>query len=72
MKAILVIDMPTNCAKCKLAHLQGIGESICNAVDWDRRPEWCPLKPMPKRKDILDSRMKTAIGWNECIEEIEK
>ena len=43
MKAVLVIDMPTNCSKCKLSYLQGIGESICNAVDWDDRPSWCPL-----------------------------
>lgn len=44
MKAILVIDLPKNCAECKLMFLQGIGEGICNAVDWEERPSWCPLK----------------------------
>lgn len=79
MKAILVIDMPTNCAKCKLAHLQGIGESICNAVDWSRRPSWCPLKPLPEVRDThchYDDweleRIKNAEsrGFNWCIDEI--
>ena len=46
MKAILVIDLPKNCAECKLMFLQGIGEGICNAVDWEERPSWCPLRPI--------------------------
>ena len=51
MKAVLVVDMPKNCAECKLMYLQGIGESICNAVDWEERPSWCPLKRMPEKKE---------------------
>lgn len=79
MKAILVIDMPTNCAKCKLSHLQWIGESICNAVDWEERPLWCPLRPLPNKKpvsyhdDLFGEVEKNFnnIGWNACLEEIE-
>ena len=51
-KSILVIDTPKNCAECKLIHLQGIGESICNAVDWSRRPSWCPLRPLPDKMEV--------------------
>ena len=79
-KSILVIDTPKNCAECKLMYLQGIGESICNAVDWKRRPLWCPLKPLPDKKpvsyhdDIYGDVEKnyTNIGWNLCLEELEK
>lgn len=63
MKAILVIDMPKNCAECKLMYLQGIGEAICNAVDWEERPSWCPLRPMPMKRistvDWLYTKMQT-------------
>ena len=77
-KSILVIDTPNNCAECKLMYLQGIGESICNAVDWERRPSWCPLRPMPSRKNNNESEMVGCLqmdigytlGWNECLEEI--
>ena len=81
MKAILVIDMPKNCAKCKLQYLQGVGEAICNAVDWDERPSWCSLKPMPtKKKPLFDPDhceiekeikiVHEIIGYNRCIDEI--
>lgn len=75
MKAILVIDMPKSCAECKLIHLQGIGESICNAVDWEERPSWCPLRPLPDREN--PARLKDGTyfkaydtGWNDCLAEI--
>ena len=73
-KAILVIDMPKNCAECKLMYLQGIGESICNAVDWEERPSWCPLKPIPSFKavDLNDARdvVMFCHGYNTCLNEI--
>lgn len=71
MKAILVIDLPKNCAECKL-------ESICNEVDWEERPSSCPLKPMPEKKEreswgdneyaFYNNLHK--MGWNDCIDEI--
>ena len=71
-KSILVIDTPNNCAECKLMYLQGIGESICNAVDWERRPSWCPLRPLPKRIPTNEYGYMTPYGsvWNACIDEI--
>lgn len=68
MKAILVIDLPKNCAECKL-------ESICNAVDWEERPSSCPLKPLPDCPDVPDTIANDVayiIGWNDCIVEISK
>ena len=74
MKAVLVIDMPKNCAECKLIHLQGIEESICNVVDWEERPSWCPIKPLPETKDIGypndDYDVGFGDGWDACLKEI--
>lgn len=67
MKAILVIDMPSDCAsgcpvKCRI---RGI----------NHRPSWCPLKPMPEK--LTESKVEWGEsrgyqgGWNDCIEEIE-
>ena len=75
-KSILVIDTPKNCAECKLMFLQGIGESICNAVDWEERPSWCPLKPLPEPKDMGypndDYDVGFGDGWDACLKEMEK
>ena len=73
-KSVLVIDTPKNCSECKLIFLQGIGKSICNAVDWEERPSWCPLKPIPQKME--ESWMETPndcdyrLGRNDCIDEI--
>lgn len=71
MKAILVIEMPKNCAECKLIYLQGIGEGICNAVDWEERPKWCPLRPIPEKQvnkpNTGGFTRGFTYGWNECI-----
>ena len=78
MKAVLVIDMPNNCEECKIIHLQGHGESICDSGDWSKRPDWCPLKPLPqtiayemtdtqttKAVELIDNAFK--LGWNTCL-----
>ena len=41
MKGILVVNIPKNCAGCKFRF------DICSAVDWEERPSWCPIKPLP-------------------------
>ena len=77
MKAILVIDMPKNCAECKLIHLQGIGEGTCNAVEWEERPSRCPLRLLPQKKETRYGVQYSGLaeeyrkeGWNECLDAI--
>ena len=71
-KAILVIYMPKNCAGCKFRF------NICSAVDWEERPSWCPIKPLPEKKPDRaywhDDEFSEGYrdGWNACLEEIEK
>lgn len=41
-----------------------------------KRPDWCPLKPLPRRKykkekrDWYNYASPYLAGWNECIDEI--
>lgn len=89
MKAILAIDMPegcVNCALCRMENRKGYNDYICvpqnqlapMAIGTDK-PDWCPLRPMPKKKPEPQSkRLATdvwdrfyTIGWNKAIEAIE-
>lgn len=52
MKAVLVIDMPKNCAECRI-RFSGEPNEWCwylrhGLDDIKAKPSWCPLKPMPK------------------------
>lgn len=63
MKAVLVIDMPTDCPECPMAHWNKLDEFTgCEAVSGKKyaindkeyaesscRPSWCPLRPLPKK-----------------------
>ena len=51
MKAILVIDMPSNCKDCNKLVRKG-----CLKGDYrkEQRPKACPLKPLPHTLDDLD------------------
>lgn len=74
-KAILIFDMPNHCYECPMEH------DIACTVSWKEvesldRPEWCPLKPLPKREpehftsngeEVHDVYFQ---GWNDCLDEI--
>ena len=76
-KAVLVMDMPECCFKCKLQDF-----SYCriayNRHVGEGRPDWCPLRELPEREtgmpdaDDLGAEYVrgTADGWNACLEEI--
>ena len=74
MKAILVIDMPKGCCECNCA-IDLCHGTIPSQEWYNKRPSWCPLKPMPRKKQISlreDYDAYYKMGWNDCIEEIEK
>lgn len=81
MKAILIIDMPSNCAECPCGYDDFYCQQKYKELNEKVRPKWCPLKPMPlKYKDyqiadalLLDEyKAGKLIGWNACLEEIEE
>lgn len=79
-KSVLVIDTPENCGKCKF-----ISTFWCRAIHCRRVPNndvipgWCPLKPLPERKEYIvpidnveSQKDIIAVGWNACINAITK
>lgn len=78
-KAVLVFDMPEICKECPICAsyeiMSSIEEYICTVkninVDLNNKPEWCPLKPLPKRRKGYDSIKwqwgEYEDGWNHCI-----
>lgn len=84
-KAILVMDMPENCLECPLEYGVAVNNkillnhNICNGcgkpnADSTKKPDWCPLRPMPARKKETDAtadyeyyRMQ---GYNMCVDEL--
>lgn len=79
-KAILVLDMPVHvCQKCDLCYPCGCNQFLCAAMDKEipdgEIPDWCPLKPLPQKKEIEGLNITTwvkSLGYNECIDDILK
>lgn len=82
-KAILVMDMPENCFKCKLSNW--LNCRITNKCHvGEGRPYWCPLQEPPeKKKEIELQEYKGSVktwkvplienkGFNACLDEILK
>jgi len=92
MKAILVIDMPSDCWKCPM-HIDGLDDEneeimVCNAEKieshYGEKPSWCPLKPMPMKRETHVYWNSVGIGnvptheisdydkgWNDCVDFME-
>lgn len=98
-KAILILDkMPRDCPCCPVAHYNKLDEFTgCDIVGGKRyamtteegyrytseRPTWCPLKPLPSKKEVkgdfykqreIATHQTTLIdfdkGYNKAIDEI--
>ena len=80
-KAILVIDMPTDCEDCPLFKDGDKGMRKCEAsrkgTEWDYykvRPDWCPLRELPQKQTVhsIDTAHHRFAkdGWNACLNEI--
>lgn len=64
-KAIIVIDMPSGCYECpfELEVMVNnkilLNHNICKGcgkpnTDSTKKPDWCPLRPMPEKKQELN------------------
>jgi hypothetical protein len=62
-KAILLIDMPNSCDGCPLFS-NFYSDMCCKALNnrginypypKDFRQDWCPLKPVPEKRDLMKS-----------------
>ena len=88
-KSVLVIDTPENCISCSISRdCSNILETctfcpITGKCVLDKEaesiPDWCPLKPLPERKEYIapidnveSQKDIIAVGWNACIDAITK
>lgn len=87
-KALFVMDMPESCMDCQFCYEYHEGIEACCTVtrepsndDMYRiikedycqgKPDWCPLKPMPEKKNFWSEEHggKFSEGWNACIDAI--
>lgn len=87
-KSVLVINTPPCCEDCPCSAIvkapQKTWEAYCELCEKFNnkimtKPEWCPLKPMPERKDgtfrwtgFDDVADESYLhGWNACLDELE-
>ena len=87
MKAVLVIDeMPTECIECQFCRILADDkptETRCiltakrNEDGVNTRAEWCPLRPLPQKKETRNDIQYRGLaeeyrkeGWNECLDAI--
>ena len=87
-KSVLVIDTPGSCMGCNFFIFDGdtnmdscMTRETARSVDLEKydKPEWCPLKPLPEKKEYVDPTSSAkakkniiAVGWNTCINMIVK
>lgn len=74
MKAILVVDMPSDCVKCNQ-----FAFDCCHAIKREierenivqcTRPDWCPLKPMPQPIYVEVNKIEDIMHTEFSIEDI--
>lgn len=80
-KCVLVMDMPDKCWDCPLCQsyincnkCQGKDNLLGETYLFHKKPDWCPLKPLPKKQELTfhePGQDAITMGWNACIEEIE-
>ena len=87
-KAVLVMDMPENCADCQLADDDPSGLYCPLADDYydgtdstEDKASWCPLRELPEKKETVHPQEcydnsywtdEMKAGFNACLDEILK
>ena len=77
-KVVLIMDdMPERCNDCYAAHMSNTGTLICRATREKlppkprKRPDWCPLRELPEKKELYLSINKWyCVGFNDCLDDI--
>lgn len=92
-KSMLVVDTPKSCGECKLNYCNHYNDYYCSLtgefiylyLNTDTKSLYCPLLPLPEKKDLThyiqrgDAKSMTHLvqymhdqGWNDCVNEIIK
>lgn len=79
-KAVLVMDMSERCDMCDLRYTLPFGNKVCyiklKGVTGEKRPDWCPLRELPEKKETnyyMNNKEKGIVeGWNACLDVIDE
>lgn len=89
-KAVLVMDMPERCDKCllllKIPQKDGLALCLARPTNGQEeynpkhekscRPDWCPLRELPEKKETnyyMNNKGKGIVeGWNACLDAIDE
>lgn len=86
-KAVLIMDMPDDCIMCKFWNTDddecyATGSEELSLGDFEKtKPDWCPLRELPEKKDTLPTlechsngkwTESMKAGYNACLDEIMK
>ena len=91
-KSVLVIETPSSCIMCPLCYYNEVySEYECRGTNEyfrtfetygrNAKPDWCPLSPLPERKNLTSYingdtnggnilHYNYAQGFNSCLEQI--
>lgn len=81
-KAVLIMDdMPECCADCCCGYFERDSKElnlICGATGEDAnnvgKPDWCPLRELPEKKETnyyMNNKEKGIVeGWNACLDAV--
>ena len=68
-KSVLVMDTPKTCLDCMFCK-----EIICENGYCNNKPDWCPLKELPKEEngyaDLCSFDCGWTAGFNTCLQKI--
>ena len=79
LKSIVLIDTPKSCSECcfqKCLTVYGYACGIAKTMNENThiRPDWCPLRPLPKRhtapKTATGYEIGYEDGWKDCLDKI--
>ena len=56
-------------------HCACLNNKVLKEIPENGKPDWCPIKEIPEKKEIKDAVNMTSLGWiegfNACLDEIE-
>lgn len=80
-KAVLVMDMPEDCAMCKFCdsdneQCYAVGADSLSVNLLDNKPVFCPLCELPEYKRTVGKESENDsllmnMGWNACMDAID-
>ena len=72
MKAVLIIDMPNDCYGCPCYYEDSDQcEVLFKKIEvYDKKPSWCPLRPLPHKLQADWYTDGYKEGFNACLAEI--